>query len=284
MQEVNVSLVVYFDTNVVRNLSEGRVPYAEKVANVISKIVKEKRLVIAPSFEVLYELLSAPDLPSEMQIKNAQYYDSIVDWTYALKPSNQMLQEDIFSLAREGGPSTPFRAIDEKQSGFIRSIRAGYGILPSDEWDDVVKKSRCENKRFVDQLFNNFVKRLPQKGKTELKNNPQKTWQKWWGHGGLAEVLADSLANALRVKGKYSLLTLPTVRAAVGYILHTWYRQIIDGARLKPTTHYDFRNAVLTGGVGKIVTQDKALQSAIEHVPNLPVRVYSLDELINILV
>jgi hypothetical protein len=279
-----VSLVVYFDTNVVRNLSEGRIPDTEKVANFINKIVKEKRLVIAPSFEVLYELLSAPDLPSEMQIKNAQYYDSIVDWTYAIKPSNQMLQEDIFSLASEGGPSTPFRAIDEKQSGFILSIRAGNGILPPDEWDDIVKKSRCENKRFVNH-FNNFVKKLPQKGKTDLKNSPQKTWQKWWGHGGLAEVFADSLANALHVQGKYyTLLTLPTVRAAVGYSLHAWYRQIIDGARLKPTTHYDFRNAVLTGGVGKIITQDKALHSAIEHVPNLPVKVYSLDELINILV
>ncbi len=278
---MRVPLVVHFDTNIVRDLAEIRLPRAEHQTNIIRELIEKGKLIIAPSFEVLYEILSAPDLCNAKQIRNAQFYEGIVDWSYALKPSNQMFQEDIISLASKGGPSTPFCAIDGNQSGFIQSIRKGDGIFPDHEWEKVVKKSRRQNERFVNVLFNNFVKKLSPKGKKDLRKHPQKTWQKWWEYGGLAEILADSFGNKLQVQTKYSLLTLPTVRAAVGYILHTWYRQIIDCGRLKPTTHYDFRNAVLAGGVGSIITQDKKLRKAINHIPNLNVNTWTLGEFIS---
>ena len=117
----------------------------------------------------------------------------MVDWTYALKPSDQMLHDDILSLASMCGPSTPYRAIDSNQSGFIQDIKNGQNILPNAEWVKVVVKSRRQNETFVRLLFTEFVKKLPSKSKEKLKKFPEKTWSEWWIKGGLAEFIANTL-------------------------------------------------------------------------------------------
>lgn len=277
---MRVSLVVYFDTNIVRDLAESRPPRAEEQTNIIKELTKQGKLVIAPSFEVLYEILSAPDVCDAIRIKNAQLYEALVDWGYALKTSDQMLQDDISSCVHEGGPSTPFCAIDENGSKFVQSIREGNTVLPAAQWENVVKRSRRQNERFVNKVFKNFVNKLPQKAKTKLRDCPEKTWETWWVHGGLAEVVANSLADGQGFGNKCSLLAIPSVRAAVGFLLHTWYQQIIDRVKLKPTEHYDFRNAVLAAGVGKIITEDNKLRNAIKHIPDLNVNAWTLGEFI----
>jgi hypothetical protein len=121
------------------------------------------------------------------------------------------------------------------------------------------------------------VEKLPQETKTKLRKSREKikTWRKWWAYGGLAELMAIDLARG-KVPNKCSLLAIPSVRTAVGFLLHTWYRQIIDRVKLKPTEHYDFRNAVMAAGVGRIVTEDKNLRKAIEHIPDLNVETWTL--------
>lgn len=276
-------IIVYCDTNVFRDLAESRRPNAHREVELILHCSKQATIVITPSFEILYELLSSPDVCEAVRIENAQFYDSVVDWRYALKPSNRVIEEDIDSLARQGGPSSPYRAIDEKKSSFIQTLRVGNYILPQNQWRQVVADSLQQNKRFVQKLFDDFVKKLPKKGKMKLRNHPQETWQSWWSYGGLAEILADSLDTHRLVREGRLLLTLPTVRAAIGYILHTWRKQIVDGLKLKPTAHCDFRNTVLGGGVGKIVTEDRKLRNAIGDVPDLNVKVWTLNEFIAVL-
>jgi len=275
-------MVIYFDTNVFRDLAEKRVPKAEQKINSLIEL-KDREITIAPSFEVLHELLSAPDIDNTTRIKNAQFYLSMVDWTYALKPSNQILSDDIFSLVNVGGPSTPYNAIDSERSGFIQDIKNGQNILPDAEWVKVVAKSRQQNEHFVTALFTDFVRKLPKDGKTKLRNSPDKTWNEWWRPGALAEIIANTLVVAVvgdTIK-KYSPLVLPTVRTAVGYILHTWYKQIITNAKVNPTAHYDFRNAVLAGGVGRILTGDKKLRNAIRHIHMCNIKVWILDEFLS---
>jgi len=278
---MKVPVVVYFDTNIVRDLAERRLPQAKEKTTNIQDLITQEKVVIAPSFEVLYEILSAPDVSEITQVKNAQFYVDLVDWTYALKPSDQMLKDDISSCLRQGGPSTPYHAIDQNGSKFIHSIQTGDTILPPKAWKKVVKRSRCQNEEFVEKVFNDFGKKLPQRAKTQLRNHPEEIWQKWWSHGGMAEVIANSLAGEHHIQSRYSLLSLPSVRAGVGFILHTWYRQIPSGAKLKPTEHYDFRNAILGAAVGTIVTRDRKLRKAITHIPDLNVKTWTLEQFIS---
>jgi hypothetical protein len=272
--------IAYFDTNVVRDLSENRIPEAKKNIAIIRGSIEGGNLILAPSFEVLYELLSSPDLSDKDQIANAQFYDSLVNWKYALKPSNKVLPDDIDSWVRGGGPVSPYRGIDEN-SGFIQSIRKGEHVLPPRDWARTIKRTNVQNQRFVKTVFSEFVKRMPSKSRRQVKEAPGKIWNKWWSFGGLADVLADSLASGKVSSSRCSLLAFPTIRTAVGYILHTWQHQICTGAKLKPTAHYDFRNATIAGGVGTIVTEDKNLRNAIKHVPELPVKPYALREIID---
>jgi len=277
---MRLPVVAYFDTNIVRDLAEERPPGAKDKANKLKALVAQGKVVIAPSFEVLYELISAPDACDTTHIENAQFYDVLVSWRHTLKPSNQMLKDDIFSCLHQGGPSTPFQGIDENRSGFIQSIRAGQTVLLPKAWEKVVRRSQLQNKRFVGKVFNSFVNILAPKSKTDLRKHPNETWRKWWSHGEMVEIIANSLAGDQHVKTRCSFLSLPSVRAGVGFILHMWYQQIVSGAQLKPTEHYDFRNAVLGGGVGNIVTHDRKLRNAINHIPNLNVKTWTLEQFI----
>jgi len=275
------AMIVYFDTNVIRDLAEKRVLNAEEKAEALKNSITARKVIIAPSFEVLYELLSAPSIDNTIRIKNAQFYINVVDWAYALKPSDQMMRDDINNLARVGGPSTPYYPVDKDLNNCIQSVKKGENMFPPAHWRGIVNRSRQQNEMFVKLIFTKFVEKLPSDGKTKLKNSPKKTWDNWWFRGGLADLVADSLVEA--VVGRQisdSALTLPTVRAAVGYILHTWYQQIITNTKVKPTDHYDFRNAVLAGGVEGIVTEDRKLKNAIKHIPECNIKACVLEEFI----
>jgi hypothetical protein len=67
-------------------------------------------------------------------------------------------------------------------------------------------------------------------------------------------------------RGLTGLIKLPTIRLAVGYILHSKYKQMADGAIPKESDAYDFRHAVIAGAVGNIVTNDNKLRNAIHHI------------------
>jgi hypothetical protein len=230
-------MIVYFDTNVLRDLSEKRGTNPARKTNALTELVKAGKVTIAPSFEVLYELLSAPSVDKATRINNAQFYVDMVDWKCALKPSEQILQDDIYALSHRGGPSTPYRAIDKMRSDFIQSIKKGEDILPAAEWTRVVTRSRQQNEKFVRLVFNNFVTKLPSGGKTKLRKFPEKTWNEWWAPNSLAEFIANALVVPVvgRQMQQYNPLVLPTVRAAVGYILDTWYCQTINHVKSKPT-------------------------------------------------
>lgn len=273
--------VAYFDTNIVRDLSELRNQITAEKIVFIKNYIGNGKWVVAPSFEVLYEIISSPDASEETRIKNAKFYDTLVNWKYALKPSQEILEDDICSWIRCGGPSTPYCAFDADQSVFIQSIRRGTTIFPNKVIENIVKQSRYQNKRFVEKVFKDFERNLPLKAKNELKDNPEKTWKRWWVLGGFAEIIGNSLVQKEHTSIKCSILSLPTIKSAVGYLLHTWYRQIVNGASPKPTDHYDFRNAILAAGVGRIVTQDRKLRNTMNHVPDLNVSVWTLDEFIS---
>lgn len=277
---MSVPKVAHFDTNVVRDLSELRNEATREKVVIVKKSIENGKLVVAPSFEVLYEIISSPDANEETHNKNAKFYDTIVNWKYALKPSQEILENDICNLIRTGGPSTPYCALDADQSGFIQSIRKGTPIFPNDVIKGIIKESRYQSERFIQKVFKDFVKQLPAKAKKELKNNPEQIWKQWWNPGGFAEIIGKDFIQNKHVSGEFSVLSLPTVRSAVGYLLHTWYRQIVNGASPKPTDHYDFRNAILAAGVGRIVTQDRKLRNAIDHVPDLNISVWILDEFV----
>jgi hypothetical protein len=82
---MNLPLKVYLDTNIIRDLSENRGKNCSDYKGLICSLVSDDMLVVAPSFEVLYELLSSPDISDDKQKENAFFYESIVNWKYALK-------------------------------------------------------------------------------------------------------------------------------------------------------------------------------------------------------
>ena len=108
-----------------------------------------------------------------------------------------------------------------------------------------------------------------------------------WQSGTITEVMASDFAKKMGVlkecqeRGIMNLLDVPSVRLGIGYILFNWYLQISENAKVKTTSAYDYRHAVLAGAVGNIITEDKRLRKAIDYIPRHNVDTWTLDEFID---
>ena len=271
-------MIVCVDTNVVRDLSEGRVSNAQVYEAAIRKKVQGGRLIIAPSFEVLGELLQSPDADFKCRIENAQFYDSVVDWGTALKPSSRILKDDIAAFIRHRRPSVPYSSIDDQKSGFIKAIRNGEDVFPETVSARVYEETRHQNNKFVETVLERFQSQVSEQNCQELRNAPEETWRRWWIHGGVAHALAWSLIQGELVPSGLSPLSFPSLRTSVGYLLRTWHQIICSRRKVRPTDHHDFRIAVQGATVGRLLTHDRRLRNIICSIPGLSVKMWTLEE------
>lgn len=284
--KTNHSITVYFETNVFRDLAENRVRVAEKKLSVLKKSLSQDRIVIVPSFEVFEELVSVLKLDPALSKEFCRFYDNLVNWKYCLKTMDQMLAVDITSFANRGTAACHFKSVDES-SQFIQSIRANKYILPKDLIQDLIKKSTIQKNTFVTNVLNVSDKfKSKRNKKSSNKKEYEKEFLSFWKPRGYAEKVAEMFVRdsselaKIRARGLGEFIKLPTIRLTVGYILHSKYKQVVDGAVCKSSDFYDFRHAVIAGAVGNIVTEDKKLYNAIHHIPDHNVKVWSLDEFI----
>jgi len=275
-------MIVCVDTNIVRDLAERRVPDAQFFEAAIRKNVQSGRLAIAPSLAVLYELLRSPDADFERRIGNAQFYDSVVDWRRALKPSDEIIKDDIATFIKSGCPSVPFRGISDQESGFIRAIRNGTDVFPETVSTRVYEETCHQNDMFVKTLVKEFKVEVGETNCQELRDGPDEAWRRWWTPGSVADELAWSLIPELAPSG-LSPLSLPSLRTLVGYLLRTWHQMICSGKKVRPTDHYDCRIAVQAASVGRILTHDKRLLKIIGNIPGLTMKMWSVKEFVSYL-
>jgi len=280
------ALTFYFETNVFRDLAENRIRAADKKLSVLKKNISQGRIVIVPSFEVFEELVSVLKLNPAVSKKFCQLYDNLVDWDYCLKPMDEILAEDITSFANTGKEACPFKPVDAS-SLFIQSIRANIYVLPKQLLDDLIDKGKDKKHTFVKNVLCVSDQFKPKKDKKPLrKKDYESEFLSFWEPGGYAEKAAEMLVrnskelSKIRIRGLAEFIKLPTIRLAVGYILHSKYKQVADGAVCKNSDFYDFRHAVIAGAVGNIITQDRKLSNAIDHVPNHSIKVWTLDQFI----
>lgn len=277
----------YFETNVFRDLAENRGGAADKKLPVLKKNISKDRIVIVPSFEVFEELVSVLKLDPDLSKKFCRFYDNLVNWEYCLKTMDQILADDITSFANTGKAACHFKPVDES-SKFIQSIRSNKYVLPKKLLRDLSKKSDIQKDNFVTKVLsipNKFQCRGTKNSSS--KKEYEKEFLSFWQPKGYAEKAAESFVkdsielSKIRTRGLGKFIKLPTVRLTVGYILHSKYRQVADKAVCKKSDFYDFRHAVVAGAVGNIVTEDKKLRNAINHIPDHNVKVWSLEEFIS---
>lgn len=283
------TLTAYFDTNVFRDLAENRSGGADEALLLLRESISQGGVVVVPSFEVFEELVSVLKLDPALSKKFCRLYDNLVDWDYSLKPMDQILADDIKSFADTGKAASPFNPIDES-SPFIQSIRADEYVLPEELLKDLIHKGTTQKKTFVENVLNvsDQFKAEP-KRKSSGEKDYDGEFLGFWEPRGYAEKVAEMLVrnkndlSKVRVRGLTEFIKLPTIRLAVGYILHSKYKQVAHRAVCKDSDFYDFRQAVIAGAVANIVTQDRKLREAIHHVPSHSVRAWTLNQFITAL-
>jgi hypothetical protein len=269
---------IYVDVNAIRDLAEGRICKADAKLKVLQESISSNRLIIVPSLECLAEVLFI--LPHDESVYKKVYrlYCEIADWHHLLRDAADILKEDIVAFAQTGEPAAPFAKLDASCS-FMQAVATGQEMLPRDLLLDIVNRSRERNQQFVGNAFD------PRRMDHPRARYSEADFLTLWEPGHTAEVMASSFAERLGVldecrdRGLMNLLTLPTLRMCIGYILHTWYKQLCSNAKPAVTCAYDFRHAVLAGAVGTIVTEDKKLRNAIAAVPGHNIRAWSLGAL-----
>lgn len=230
------TLIVYFDTNAFRDFAESRHGATGQKIALLRKRISEERLVIAPSFEVFEELVSVLKLDPEGSKRFCHLYDSLADWDHCLKGMEEILADDITSFAKIGKVACPFRPVRET-SQFIQSIRANEYVLPCGLLKDLIDKGGMQKNAFVRNVLNIPDRFRPKTGtKASREKEYDQEFRSFWEAGGYAEKLAERLVRdngeltEIRARGLTGLIKLPTMRLAVGYILHSKYKQVADGA------------------------------------------------------
>lgn len=283
-------LPVYFDTNIFGELVNTENLNAVTWLNIIESKISEGHIRVIPSCETIQEFLFVSEEDNILCTQRQKLYSRIVNWLYLLKPTDELFRDDILAFAQTGTPELPFVRPDHWLWDYINPIRFGRKLFSKSKFQELYTQEMASNDGFVKKVL---MRPDPQKVKQVLENirksqsNPEMQWKTLWHPGSTAQIMARDFAEHCNVlkeceqRGLDKLLSLPTMRLTIGYILHSWYMQIINKkTKHEPSDAMDSRHATCAGAVGNIVTKDNKLMAAIKHIPGHNITVWSLDEFI----
>ncbi len=98
-------VMVLFDNNVFADIAENR-NNSRTHLSIIKRAISNNMIIIPASVEVLNEIV--PCYNREDFEKRWSLFFELVDWGYILKPSNELLMDEIKSIARDGTNANPF--------------------------------------------------------------------------------------------------------------------------------------------------------------------------------
>ncbi len=270
-------MLVYFDTNVVRDIFENRIANADQKLQYLKSAIENKTLTVVPSFECLAEIILVLLHDKDAYRKVYGGYCKLASWECALKESSVIFRDDICSFAN-GSIATPFMRPD-KNCLFMQAVNNERDVLSDKILKETAVETLRQNKDFVDGILSpdNIAKRV---------DCTQEDFRRQFEPGRIAEIMVVDFAKKLGVlekckrRGLINLLNIPTIRLRIGYILHCWYKQMSTDAKARNSDAYDCLHATLSGAVGNIVTGDRKLKNAICEIPGHSVNSWTLDEFI----
>jgi hypothetical protein len=281
---------MFFDSNIFGELVAPNNADAVSWSDIIEAKVSEGHIRIIPSWQTIREIFFV--LEKDNNLSNQRdLYRHISDWLYVLKPAEDILRDDILSFAQTGKPELPFVRPNHFLWNYINHIRFGKKLFSKSEFEGLYASQRVLDQGFVKNVLMGVD---PEKAKEVRKSkgksqpNVEIQWINLWQPGDSAHKMAIEFADSLNVlnqcehRGIKKLLSLPTIRLTIGYILHSWYMQIMNKkTNFQPSDAMDFCHATCAGAVGNIVTSDNKLRAAIEHIPNNNVKAWALRELVD---
>lgn len=278
---------VLFDNNVFADIAENR-NNAHTYLSIIKQAISENVIVLPASVEVLNEIAPCYNR-KEFEKRWALFYE-LVDWGYILKPSADLLMDEIKSIARDDTNANPFISPQYPHYDIIASLSTT-DRPPSGDILAVFTNFLSESKNRFRNIINSF--RDDWHGKVDIPRDF--TFQQYWQDSIKNKILRNSfpklmlfhLAKSIdcgyRSLGSTmdKLLSQPTILLAIGYWSHSAFYQVTSGRREKPSVQYDFKHTIHAGAIGNFVTGDRSLRNTITDIPGHDVNVYSLKEFSN---
>lgn len=283
-------LLVYFDTNVFSDLAEKRIANSDKILTTLKRKTLSTELVICPSFELCTEIILVSQRFPTKYTRLYNLFCALANWNYLLRPSNDILTDDILTFAKLR-PASYFMQPRDKHYWFVKEMRNGRQVFSDLELNEICRQTRNEKEIFTDIALRPFTQsklRKMRANQRKSRENKDETFLSFWRENGTAENIAADFARHLGVYsecqkyGMHKLLAIPTIRLAVGYVLYCWYKQVLVNSREKSSSAYDFRHVICAGAIGNIVTHDRRLRETINNIPGHNVSAWSLNDLISI--
>lgn len=285
---MNKAKIIYFDTNIYRDLAEKRISKADEKLSTLRNKIEKRELIICQSFEVLAEIVLLLGHDKKKFLELYALFCDLINVDCIIRPSNQLIVNSIKGFAVLD-IINPFVQPDEDLRWVVNKFRDKQEVAENEKLLRVCKDTIKERKKFIRNVLMPFDDAMIRKMKANFKkakNAKEDVLSYLWGENKIVETIAIGFADHIGLKdeclkqGIGKLLKIPSIRIPIGYIINAWYRRIDVDAVEKASSAYDFRHAICAGAVGNIVTHDRKFKQAIENIPEHGIKVFSLDEVL----
>jgi hypothetical protein len=264
-----MATVILLDTNVYNHIIDGHID--EAVVKSLHTGRNARKLSIPVSTVVLGELLQALRSNVRRGMKLLRVYSGLADWQNWLKPSFELLKDDVTTFAQRGEPSDScfmdgrptnmslVRELQRPKEEDVKSLRR----VERDLWQQRERDHRWWSE-FIEDLRTGLEQRLPDKKKWR-----RWTFQRFRTHlvEPCAERLSDRYGELERCKerGIPQMLEIRSVGMAVHAPLSLVHHQAFHGKKPEPSDARDMRLSTSAVGARYFVTKDGTLTHVLSQ-------------------
>jgi hypothetical protein len=258
-------LIVYFDTNAVRDLRHLRAGVESRHRDVITSALRAGKLIVPASQLVGEELLStaAAGFPEEAREAGSFYVD-LISPRHCLRPTGELVDLTMLAIARRTAMPSPYLALSEAVMDRWREMAA---LLDSGGAKWIASEAGAEIARH--QRFMTEAKPDARKAVLDAQaaaGRPLLVEDLWRLAGArYAALFAQRVGVQKALRGRYaSVFQNSVMRAAIGGFLALVRAQLVNDRESDRGDSRDLLHLILAAAVkGPLVTGDGRLRKLV---------------------
>ncbi len=259
-----MTINIYFDTNIYHHIYK-RYHITEADYKILVSAIETRQIIIFPSLLNIEEILGAFEKNPNIARAKIKLLIKLADFDKLIKPPDMLLRDDILSYASGHYLNKPFlmdESLKAKLLDFLDPNKEDISEILS-----IVREVKKQKEDFMKKMKHAREKTLPVAMQLKHKVNG---FTDYWEHAQLfVEDFAERAGalNECKSRGIEGLLSVRSVRLAVGQLLSYIYSQNFEGRTSKSGDSRDLQHALTASAASNFVIEDGGFERLLRRIP-----------------